>query len=139
MTGHITEPLLYIDQPQIQKPKAFMQEYYYDTKAKAQIEEDSERERTEDTTAESEHDLTEDSSEAQVNSFKTLSIDQKIHYLLELPEGLQAIRCEFITTERKYRGVLLEANEASVKLRVLGQEHKSIQKADLQDIRMLGF
>ena len=122
----MTEPLLYIEQPTIEKPKAFMQEYYYDTKTKELPEEEKK--------------IGEDSSENGVGSFKDLSIDKKISYLLDLPEGFPQIRCEFITKEKSYRGILLERVDNVLTIRVLGKKERVKVKVDeLTNIVMLGF
>src|SRR5690625_3944940 len=104
MGGHITEPLLYIDQPTIEKPKAFMQDYYYNSPSNKQQEEKNESEDHNDEKGEL-------ASEELTGPFKDLAVNEKIAYLLNLPEEVPKIRCEFVTEERNYRGVLLEEKE----------------------------
>ena len=128
MSRNINEPLLYIDQPTFQKPKAFMQDYYYNDSTKDQLEEEQLEEK-----------MKENSSEHKTGSFKDLSIDKKIAYLSDLPANFPAIRCEFITKDNKYRGVLLKHDETDLTVRVLGKEKRIIKREDLTDIQMLGF
>ncbi len=123
MSGHITEPLLYIDQPTIEKPKAFMQDYYYSPTKKE----------------EEEQHIHEASVQNETGSFKDLSVEDKIKYLLDLPDSVPKIRCEFITEDNMYRGILLEKKDSEIVVRVLGKENITITIEEINDIQMLGF
>lgn len=125
MSGHFIEPLLYIDQPTIEKPKAFMQDYYY-TPTKNEVE--LENETSEKVNAEN-----------GTSSFKNLNVEEKIDYLLNLPDGVPKIRCEFTTDEKVYRGILLSKQENEVSISVVGQENVTISINKLKDIQMIGF
>src|SRR5690625_2713269 len=116
----VIEPLLYIDQPELtQKPRAYMQEDY------------------------SGKTLTTEQSNSKENkpngSFKNLSIDEKIKYLVELRSEVPRIRCEVITDDLEYKGIITEANEAEITLRVVCRGHKEIQRRNISNINLIGF
>ncbi|MEI3612838.1 CotO family spore coat protein [Pseudogracilibacillus sp. SO30301A] len=122
------EPLMYIDQPNFQKPKAYMQESYFGRNLSVQ-------------TKEKEEQLTEENTKEYSNdsSFKGLNIDGKIDYLVNLPSEVPRIRCEVITEEKEYRGVMIGDAGDSVTLRVIGRGMTEINKSVIKDIHLIGF
>lgn len=126
MSGRIIEPLLYIDQPTIEKPKAIMQDYFYTPMKNKEV--------IDGTMEKNEKDINTGTS-----SFKDLPVEGKIEYLLNLPTGVPKIRCEFVTEEKSYRGILLERKDSEISIRVLGHENVTIEIDKLKDINMLGF
>lgn len=98
--------------------------------------------------------ITEDQGEQQANqadnneedqgngkkTFKDLSISGKVEYLLDLPFGVPKIKCEFLTDEERYRGIVIDFEEDEVKLRLLTNLRPvTLNISEIKDIRMLGF
>lgn len=122
------EPLMYIDQPDFQKPRAYMQDSYFGRDLSVQTEE-KEEQLTEENTREYGND----------SSFIGLNMDGKIDYLVNLPSEVPRIRCEVITEEKKYRGVMIADEGDSVTMRVIGRGTTEINKSDIKDILLIGF
>ena|SRR5690625_1695806 len=118
---HIIEPLLYIDQPELtHKPKAYMQADYNGKKSTTMEQKDEEENNFE-------------------GAFKDLSIDDKINYLVDLPQEVPRIRCEIITEEQEYKGIITEKNEEEIIFRVFGRGNRVIQKNKIKNIHLIGF
>lgn len=119
----VIEPLLYIDQPMFQKPKAYMQDHYQAVKSvlEEKTKEVPKQQKNADT------------------SFKNLSIPEKVKYLASLPSEVPRIRCEVATKEDKYRGIMVKENEKEIEFRILGNEHVTIKKSEIIAIQLLGF
>lgn len=126
----IIEPLLYIDQPILQKPKAYMQDHYQAEK--------SMKESKMMTTSENQEDK-EQASENNESSFKHLSVNEKIKYLVNLPREVPKIRCEVVTENKKFRGTVIEENDDAIVLRVFGRENATVKKAEILTINLIGF
>lgn len=120
----VIEPLLYINQPNLNKPKAYMQDHY-----KSEKKMDTEK-------IDVEHSIVESD---QQQSFEKLTIPAKIEYLVNLPSELPSIKCEIITDEKTYRGILIDEQNEVVVLRMLGRENKKIEKKQILKISLIGF
>src|SRR5690606_8343467 len=122
------EPLMYIEQPDIQKPKAYMQEEYFGRSISNQLEPKVEQ-------------LTEENTEeySKESSFKALNIDDKIDYLVNLPSEVARIRCEVITEEKNYRGTMVDDEGESITIRVIGRGTMAINRDDIKEINLIGF
>lgn len=72
--------------------------------------------------------------------FIDMTVEQKVAYFSEAPSYAPKMRCEIKTEGRSYRGVITEAKDGEVFIRV-GKRSTStkIRLADIIDIRMLGF
>lgn len=123
----IIEPLLYIDQPILQKPKAYMQDHYKTAK-------DLKKETPSSQEEEQNH-----TGHAEGESFNQLTIKEKIKYLVNLPSEVPNIKCEIVTDENRYRGILLEEKDDDVVLRIFGRENVTLKKELITNIRMIGF
>ncbi|WP_042148945.1 CotO family spore coat protein [Paucisalibacillus sp. EB02] len=70
--------------------------------------------------------------------FKDMTIQEKITYFLNSSNHLPRMRCEVLTEERKYRGIILNLEDNEVQMRV-GRRTVFIKKEDIQDIQLLGL
>lgn len=119
----ITEPLLYIDQPVIQRPSAAMQEQYSSkipVILNEKVNQDNKKKKEE-------------------VAFKYLSITEKVNYLVDLPREVPSIRCEILTNRKKYRGIIKKREDEIIILRINGRESQKINIVDIKSIRLIGF
>ncbi|MEI3605783.1 CotO family spore coat protein [Pseudogracilibacillus sp. SE30717A] len=121
----IIEPLLYIDQPNFQKPKAYMQENYVGL--------------TIDHVIEKEKNVEEPIRKDRNSSFKQLTVSEKIDYLVNVPNEVAQIRCEVVLEDKNIRGTVIEEDKEEITMKVLGRENKKIKKEDIKNILLLGF
>lgn len=129
----IVEPLLYLDQPTLAKPKAYMQESYF--KPTSVQEEDDTFE-----SFEPKKNVTNDSaSDSSDSSFKDLTIEEKITYLVDLPNEVPSIRCEVETDKQKYRGIITDYVDDEIKLKIFGREDQWLHKEEIVNIHLIGF
>ncbi|WP_047985915.1 CotO family spore coat protein [Ornithinibacillus californiensis] len=70
--------------------------------------------------------------------FKDMTLLEKVDYFVHTPSHLPRMRCEVITTERKYRGVILDKEENDVLIRV-GRRQNRVNFEDILEINLLGF
>jgi hypothetical protein len=75
---------------------------------------------------------------AERKKFKDMTILEKVDYFVHTPSHLPRMRCEVITTERKYRGVILDKEENDVLIRV-GRRQNRVNFEDILEINLLGF
>ncbi|MFS0672022.1 CotO family spore coat protein [Ornithinibacillus sp. 179-J 7C1 HS] len=95
----------------------------------------------EDVEAESSSSLFEESideNSEERKKFKDMSIMEKIDYFINTPSHLPRMRCEVITDEKKYRGIILEKENELIAMRV-GRRTTRISINDIKEIRLLGF
>jgi len=71
-------------------------------------------------------------------NFKDMNIQEKIDYFLNTSSHLPRMRCEVITVERKYRGIILGLEDNEVQMRV-GRRTVFINQEDIKDIQLLGL
>lgn len=126
----INEPLLYIDQPIFQKPKAYMQENYLGVKT-------DDKEKVEEQNGIQVESLK--SKREGHDSFKDLTIAEKIKYLIDIPSEVPKVRCEVLTNENRYRGVLIDENQENIVLRIFGRQNELVEKEKILSIKMIGF
>lgn len=115
------EPLLYIDQPTLERPEARMQNQYQGSAAKSVAQQQEKVKNKADI------------------SFKRRSITGQINYLLSGPEEVPAIQCEVVTKQNNYRGMVLDQNTEEIIMRVYGRAHQYIPKETIQKIKLIGF
>lgn len=148
-------PLIYIQQPSAEAPKAPMQHNYV-TPKKVKQSKKTESEpikkvrsralsrRHVNNTNEQEHDVNEDEQE-KINVKKTkkfidMNIHERIDYFLSRSSQLPELKCEIKTEERSYRGVITDFKADEVMIRVGRRKSSSpVPLHDIIDIRLLGF
>src|SRR5690625_1655061 len=121
------EPLLYIDQPTLQKPKAYMQGDYKGFK-QARMPENNKK-----------NPVQRSSMHETEDSFTQLSIDEKIKYLINLPSEVPKLKCSIKLQSTEYEGTIIEEDEETIILQRFGREDKQIRKKDIKSIHLLGF
>lgn len=123
--GQITRPMMYIEQPELRHPRALMQAQF----ASAHHSPPESRTKNKNEVHASHRDA----------PFQELSIEEKITYLLHVPEQMPALKCKIITEEETWIGVITDVEEADIVLRVRGNRKEFIAKADITAIRLIGF
>ncbi|MUK90562.1 hypothetical protein GMD78_19585 [Ornithinibacillus sp. L9] len=71
--------------------------------------------------------------------FKDMTLREKVEYFARTPKHLPKLKCEIKTSERSYRGVVLEIKKDDTVLMLAGRKSVSIVFDDIQEVRMLGF
>lgn len=127
MKDHVTEPLLYIEQPEMEKPKAVMQEVY-DGQVEKKVN------KTEKQTKSEYPD-----EKYSTESFQRLSIPEKITYLLSLPTEMPRLKCRIHTKEATYSGIVLEEENEEIIFLQYGHKRRRINKKAIEQIQLLGF
>ncbi len=110
----INEPLLYIDQPTLSKPKVKMQKNFQTAQTPSK-------------------------KNKQHKSFKECSIKEKIQYLLHVPKELPNLKCDVLTETESYRGMLVKEEKDYIMIRQQGRKEQAILKANITDIRLVSF
>jgi Spore coat protein CotO len=72
--------------------------------------------------------------------FKDMTILEKVLYFIHTPSHLPRMRCEVITEERKYRGIIRDFQDDNIVMQV-GRRGSStkINLDDVKEIQLLGF
>ncbi|HLR74350.1 MAG TPA: CotO family spore coat protein [Virgibacillus sp.] len=153
------EPLLYIEQPTIQKPEAPMQQSFMtpkrvtETTNRKQSKSHSRPRRraqyyidqlynsvADELDGEEQVDEKNSREQSRQKKFNELSLQGKIEYFADTPNYAPKIKCELITAERKYRGIITDFKDDFVFIRVGRRTtNTKVPFTDIQDIRMLGF
>lgn len=119
------EPLLYITQPKSEKPKSYMQSEFMTESNEVQ------------------HPAKKDGikleNDAEMMSFKHLSLEEKINYLVSIPSGLFQLKCKFTTKENTYYGTVLDKDETTVDIIHSGRQKVTVNIADLESINLIGL
>lgn len=114
------EPLLYVEQPELQRPKIKMQSEFISEEKDVQENE------------------TEQGDLAQT-SFKNLSIEEKIQYLTEMPEDLFQMKCKFSTKDKTYFGRITESDTEMVEIIHSGRQRVTVNISELEQIQLIGL
>ncbi|WP_217585911.1 CotO family spore coat protein [Lentibacillus saliphilus] len=158
-------PLLYVEQPGIEKPQARMQHQYQSPKKKR----DDQNAHKTDTQAayrpkksksswkqqksvpleaEEEQALEKvdnsveqsESTEDEDKTFKEMTIEEKVGYLTNRSPYAPTLRCLVKTDERTYRGIMVKLEDDTVFMRVGRRTSTTqIQMEAIQDIQLLGL
>jgi hypothetical protein len=79
------------------------------------------------------------SSFNRVKSFKELSIEERLEYLINFPKVLPPVPCVFQTDSDKYHGYLTDYQDSVVTIQFHDQSTVNIPVKDLKDIVMIGI
>ena len=151
-------PLLYVHHAQASDVKANMQHNYIskkhkqiksqepekvyegkgNMKRKKSFYELSDEQYEEEQTEESEEKQTESKKETEKKSFTDMTISEKLEYLSNKPEYAPRISCVVRTTERAYRGIILEYKDNKAKIRS-GRRIVEVKDEDIKTIRLIGL
>lgn len=114
------EPLLYVTQPELERPESKMQSEYLSGEDKKEPITREEKNKTE-------------------TSFKNLSIEEKINYLTDLPEDLFQMRCKFTTKKKTYFGSITAHDEAWIQITHSGRQKVTVPIDELEQIQLIGL
>ncbi|SHG30612.1 CotO family spore coat protein [Ornithinibacillus halophilus] len=162
-------PLMYIQQPNIKKPEATMQDSYNSPKKKkekaTQKQDEPKRNprrvspirrpvasvnqqvnpvnssQPEVEEKESTVDQEEDKpSNARTKKFKDMNLKEKVEYFADSPKHLPKMKCIIKTDEKTYRGIVLEFKDDTVFFRVGNRATpRKIPFDSITEVRMLGL
>jgi|SRR5690625_737808 len=119
------EPLLYIDQPLLQKPVVFMQTDYKSTlKSQAELEQKEA------------DNVTIDDTEVPFNA---RTMEEKVHYLLHLPKEMPLLKCEIRTKEKVYICKIVNEFDEEIEISMYGKPNMQLRKNEIEEINLLGF
>ncbi|KAF6510903.1 CotO family spore coat protein [Geobacillus sp. FSL K6-0789] len=126
-----TEPLLYIVQPKAMRAAAHMQETFMWTSRTQQEEEgNSNDERG------GEEEPTEFFAKKE---FQAMALDERLAFLAELPGHLPPLKCQFVTQEQSYEGVLKQCTADELVIADERGNETVIGRAALVSVTMIGF
>lgn len=74
-----------------------------------------------------------------VKKFKDMDIIEKLNYLKTYPKHMPPVVCEYVTTERSYRGYFKQLENDELIILQLDQKPQMIQSDKILRINMLGF
>lgn len=149
------DPMLYIQQPGNNNPKASMQ-YSYRTKkissskslegsvkSRSFIEEEREhreKESLEEEQLDTSHEDTLAGEENKRKKFNERTLEEKISYFTDVPKYAPKKKCEIKTEKKTYRGIIIERDESHIFLRV-GNRSRAVKIMidEIKNIRLLGF
>src|SRR5690625_5162602 len=112
------EPLLYIEQPIIHKPKSNMQKHFCSIGYEHQF-------------VKSKYTLS--------ISFIYMSIDEKINYLVQLPKNAFERKCKIMTKEKTYMGTIVARHDNEIDVNVVGKRQETILIDTIEQIDLLGL
>ncbi|GKU81818.1 CotO family spore coat protein [Niallia sp. NCCP-28] len=75
----------------------------------------------------------------RLKSFKEMSIDEKLIYLLNFPKQLPPVPCIVITENQNVRGFVLEKDDNYVQLKLMNESVMKISLAKIQEVKMIGL
>lgn len=138
------EPLLYIAQPTVGKPKSYMQAEFNSGQNEVQQRQgETERnQKVNSQTAAMKGNSNVNESENLPNdteSFKGLSLTEKINYLNEIPTDYFQMKCKFTTKEKTYYGMLTAKDETTIEIIHSGRQRTKLAIADLLEISLIGL
>ncbi|GEL77139.1 CotO family spore coat protein [Tenuibacillus multivorans] len=124
MEDHQTKPpLLYIEQHKEPLPEVNSQSTFYSAN----------------------RDENENIKEVEDNStsnsrFQSLTVDQRIEYLLDMPETLPKLKCKLMTKGGSFTGTIEGVEGDQINVRVNEIPHRrTINRDSLLDIQLIGF
>lgn len=166
------EPLLYIQNPNIQKPEARMQEHYYTPKKNKQhrpddndanttkpqkrnrtlplkrtyfsdlLEDENEIPKDEERDEEDADMLqNEDDTIEKNQSFKGMTLIERVHYFLNIPEHIPKMKCMIETEDNRYRGMITDFKDNIVFMQTGSRllVSKRIPFESIKSIQIIGF
>lgn len=159
------DPLLYIHQPKMQMPEAQMQHQYYTPRQSRQARPDvdnvnnhkQKRNRTtlmkrdyfDESDDEEWYEMetlkedtkTKEDTKPKSHSFKDMTLIEKVHYFVNVPEHLPKIKCIVETADNRYRGIITDFKDNIVYMKT-GKRmliSNEIPFEDIKSIQMIGF
>ncbi|MCF3942091.1 CotO family spore coat protein [Oceanobacillus alkalisoli] len=139
-------PLLYIHQARTEKINANMQEYYRSSKMKAaeKKEKPSNPGRIKRTVPIYNHNSVSDESETddtereKDKNFQDMTVEEQLIYLADKPSYAPRLICEIRTTERSYKGIVLDYKDGAATIRS-GRRSLQLPYETIERIRLLSL
>ncbi|SEU02694.1 Spore coat protein CotO [Salinibacillus kushneri] len=129
----VQSPLLYITQPRDVHVQASMQKYSVYKKKKEQNASVQQTEGKQDG-----EEFFSDQDDKK--GFREMTIEEKINYLTELPSQMPKMKCEVITPDKRYRGLILDFADEVVKMRTIQKPYRvELSLSEIEDVRLMGF
>jgi len=75
----------------------------------------------------------------RLKSFKEMSIDEKLTYLLNFPKQLPPVPCIVITESQNVRGFVIGKDEQFVQLNLMNESVMKIALKSIQEVKMIGL
>lgn len=75
----------------------------------------------------------------RLKSFKEMSIDEKLIYLLNFPKQLPPVPCVIITESQNARGFVIGKDDHSVQLKLMNESVMKIALKSIQEVKMIGL
>lgn len=127
-SDNVIEPLLYIEQPHIEQPLAYMQQTYY-----------GECKEEESSHVEAEQSVETEIIEADEKRFDRMTISEKITYLLRVPKEVPPLKCVIYTKEGNFQGVISDVDDTTVTIKRFGRHDARVKQDDIVQIKLIGF
>lgn|SRR5690625_4177132 len=119
---YVNEPLLYVDQPQISKPKSNMQTEFVSFQENLDVKCKKNKDKN-----------------IQISSFKQLSIEEKIEYLVQFPKDLFQMKCIIVTKDKTYRGTIVRRHDGMIEISYSGRQIATVGIDSIKKIELLGL
>lgn len=119
---YVNEPLLYVDQPQISKPKSNMQTEFVSFQENLDVKRKKNKDKN-----------------IQISSFKQLSIEEKIEYLVQFPKDLFQMKCIIVTKDKTYRGTIVRRHDGMIEISYSGRQIATVGIDSIKKIELLGL
>ncbi|MGP7817246.1 CotO family spore coat protein [Niallia sp. 01092] len=75
----------------------------------------------------------------RLKSFKDMSIDEKLVYLLNFPKQLPPVPCIIMTDNHNARGFVIGKDEQSVQLKLMNESVMKISLNSIKEVKMIGL
>ncbi|GAA0491985.1 hypothetical protein GCM10008986_17760 [Salinibacillus aidingensis] len=126
-------PLLYITQPRDVRVQASMQEYSVYKKKTQNQKKDPEQGEEKVSGEEAETKL-------EDKKFRDMTVEEKISYLTRLPSQMPKMKCEVLTEDQRYRGLIQDFNDDTIRMRTVQKPYRvELSLSDIEDVKLMGF
>ncbi len=126
-----TEPLLYIVQPKAMRAAAHMQETFMWSSRL-----DEEQKNNADDEQDGEGELT---TLFANKEFQLMTLDEQLAFLVELPDHLPPLKCQFVMKDKSYEGILKKYTATELTIADERGNETVIGRAQLLAVTMIGF
>ncbi|PKG25561.1 CotO family spore coat protein [Niallia nealsonii] len=75
----------------------------------------------------------------RLKSFKEMSTDEKLIYLLNFPKQLPPVPCIVVTESQNVRGFVIGKDEQYVQLKLMNESVMKISLEKIQEVKMIGL
>ncbi|MFT8321076.1 MAG: CotO family spore coat protein [Bacillus sp. (in: firmicutes)] len=75
----------------------------------------------------------------RLKSFKEMTIEEKLVYLLNFPKQLPPVACIIITDNHNTRGFVIGKDEQSVQIKLMNESVMKISLQSIKEVKMIGL